>query len=542
MRPTVVRPYFEMKRGDDAIRESQIRACGVAGDDAEPTQPRPSSTSFHELARSVREAAKSAHAIAHGHYCVLGMLGQGGMGRVYLGRTREGAGVSRLVAVKQLHEHLADDEEVVGRFLDEGRFSSQIRHPNVVPTFDVVTAKGALSLIQEYVEGAALSTLLKNARARHEHVPIRVAVAIAIGLLHGLGASHEATNERGERLEIVHRDISPHNVLVGVDGVARITDFGVASGAGRLVVTEEGGLRGKLRYMAPEQLHGAVTQQIDLYATGAVLWEMLTGARMIAAKDEAAVVGAILRGNLPKASTRRSDVPAELDAIVAKALARDVAERYATAIEMATALAMLEPASPEEVAAFVHDFAREELAERKAMIGADVTDDYTPVEGVPANLESATRPVFAKGRSDAPTLTATPVVTSFTVAPFTAPPKVKKRFPFETVALGVGFVIALTVVWCALSPRPVHAAPVKVNVKATAAPVAPSMRMQSAIMQNAIIQDSPPVPSAFMPNEASPVDRKATRPRAGKSGRTSNRGSVENPMLWLPDQRLLDHR
>lgn len=403
-----------------------------------------------------------------GNYVVLGILGQGGMGRVYLGRMTTGAGFSRLVAIKQIHPHLADDSEVVGRFLDEARLSSQVRHANVVSTLDVIAKnqRGAgtktLSLIQEYVEGAALSTLLTNAIARKEPVPIPIALSIAIGILRGLAATHDATNEQGEPLQIVHRDVSPQNVLVGVDGVARITDFGVARGAGRLVVTEDGGIRGKLRYMAPEQLKsGTQTRQVDIYAAGAVLWEMLAGARLVSAKDEAAVIATVLHGDLPRVSTRRPEVSPELDAIVARSLSSDVTERYATASEMAAALSALAPASLDEVAAFVRDLAREELLERQGLVRSEAeTDDFRPLDEVLANLERETESVMPV-RVVVPDLTtARPVERSRANEP-------ARKTPLESIALVVVIALGVVMLWRALSPsEPEKVAP------AAAAPVA----------------------------------------------------------------------
>src|SRR5688572_13695305 len=164
------------------------------------------------------------------------------MATVHFGRLVGPVGFSRTVAIKRLHERLARDPDFVAMFLDEARLAARIRHPNVVPTFDVVAMEQELFLVMEYVQGDSLSRLMKVVRARNESVDPAFAVTIMTGVLHGLHAAHEATNERGEPLGIVHRDVSPQNVLVGVDGVPRVLDFGVAKAAGRAQTTKDGQL------------------------------------------------------------------------------------------------------------------------------------------------------------------------------------------------------------------------------------------------------------------------------------------------------------
>src|SRR5262245_51026591 len=168
-----------------------------------------------------------------GRYALHGELASGGMATVHLGRLLGPVGFSRTVAIKRLHAQYAQDPEFVSMFLDEARLAARIRHPNVVPTLDVVATSGELFLVMEYVPGESLSRLARAARDRMERMPPRIVSAIMSGVLHGLHAAHEAKSERGEPLGIVHRDVSPQNVLVGTDGVARVLDFGVAKAAGR---------------------------------------------------------------------------------------------------------------------------------------------------------------------------------------------------------------------------------------------------------------------------------------------------------------------
>jgi serine/threonine-protein kinase len=301
---------------------------------------------------------------AIGRYALHGAIASGGMATVHLGRLLGAAGFSRTVAIKRLHAQYAQDPQFVMMFVDEARLAGRIRHPNVVPTLDVVAADDELFLVMEYVEGESLARLIKVVTKRREVLPLPIACSIMAGVLHGLHAAHEARDERGEPLGIVHRDISPHNVLVGTDGTARIVDFGVAKATGRLQTTREGQLKGKLTYMAPELFGGARPErQVDIYAAAVVLWEAIVGRRLFAGETDADTVGRILGNKVEPASRHVAGVPPELDAVILRGLNADPAQRFATARDMATALETAAPiALPVVVGAWVEKWAKEVLA------------------------------------------------------------------------------------------------------------------------------------------------------------------------------------
>ena len=189
-----------------------------------------------------------------GRYEVLAQLASGGMAGVYLARALGVAGFERLVAIKGLHPHLAHEPEFIAMFLDEARLAARIRHPNVVPTLDISDTQDAgYYLVMEYIEGDHLGALLQQASKPARACRSPIALRIIVDALDGLHAAHELTDEDGQPLNLVHRDVSPQNILVGIDGVARITDFGVAKAEVRLSTTRDGQLKGKLAYMAPEQ-------------------------------------------------------------------------------------------------------------------------------------------------------------------------------------------------------------------------------------------------------------------------------------------------
>lgn len=333
-------------------------------------------------------------------YTILGTIASGGMARVYLGRMTGSAGFSRPVAIKRLHPELAVQRDFVAMLVDEARLAAHIRHTNVVDTLDLVVSDGAFSLVLEYVEGESLSALIREARARGETVPSPIALAVLYGVLRGLEAAHEARNEEGQPLGIVHRDVSPQNILVGIDGIPRIIDFGVAKALGRILVTRPGEVRGKFSYMAPEQLLGRpVTRQVDVYAVGVLLWELLVGARLFSGDDERVVCAAVMRGVITPPSEANPSVPRELDAIVKRATARELSERYLTAREMLGALESCERAPDDEVGAWVRRLSAARLAKRHRLLQDSVsTTDRMSIDDLLRELEPSPARASAQTR------------------------------------------------------------------------------------------------------------------------------------------------
>jgi eukaryotic-like serine/threonine-protein kinase len=321
-----------------------------------------------------------------GRYLVCEEIASGGMASVHLGRLIGPAGFARTVAIKRLHPQLAKDPEFSLMLLDEARLAARIRHPNVVSTLDVITEAGELLLVMDYVHGEALSRLWRTTRQAGRRVPPNVASAISIDLLLGLHAAHEATDDDGRPLGIVHRDVSPQNVLVGSDGVARVVDFGVAKASSRLQTTHDGQLKGKLAYMAPEQLlKQGVDRRTDVYAAGVVLWELLSGERLFASDDFAAVIALVLRGEVQAPGGVVSGLPAAVDEVVLRALASRPEQRFATAREMAHALERaLPPLRAPAVGEWVEHTLGAELRARSALIAAVERNDGASAESAPS--------------------------------------------------------------------------------------------------------------------------------------------------------------
>jgi serine/threonine-protein kinase len=258
--------------------------------------------------------------LAPGSRCeLLARIASGGMGTVYLGRLRGPAGFRRLVALKRAHDHLVRSPSFARMFRTEARLASRLHHPNVVAVHDVEELDGELVLVMDYVQGGALSSLLSTARTH----PLDPAIAIRILLdaAAGLDAAHELTDDQGRKLGLVHRDVSPENVLVGTDGIARISDFGVAKVVrGATSATDGRDLKGKIAYMAPEQARSdAVDRRADVFAVGVMLWEAATGTRPWRGIPELTILQTLFAGRFPRPRSIKPEIPEALEAILIRA-------------------------------------------------------------------------------------------------------------------------------------------------------------------------------------------------------------------------------
>ncbi len=319
-------PYFTVAVSSSARIRAKSPCSGVYAAPHEIDRP-------PMLGLVVMQAAERSFSL--GRYALHDEIGAGGMATVHLGRLLGPIGFARTVAIKRLHPQFAKDRDFVSMFLDEARLAARISHPNVVTTLDVISTDDEVFLVLEYVRGESLSRLL---REQSEPLAPAMAATIMAGVLHGLHAAHEAKSEHGVPLDIVHRDVSPQNILVGVDGVARLLDFGVAKAFGRLQTTRNGQIKGKLAYMAPEQTRGVAARASDVYAVSVVLWEALTGQRLFGGENDGEILRRVLEGQVVAPGELVPGVPEVLDAVVLRGLNPEPAERFQTAREMAMAL------------------------------------------------------------------------------------------------------------------------------------------------------------------------------------------------------------
>ena len=273
-----------------------------------------------------------------GKYRLIARLGTGGMAEVFLAVAQGALNVNRLVVVKRLRDQQADDEGSRNMFLNEARLAARLAHPNVIQTFEAGAEAGSYFLAMEYVDGQPLSRVLTSLKRAQRRMEPKLAARICADALQGLHYAHELTDFDGTALSIVHRDVSPQNIMLTYDGAVKIVDFGIAKAAGT-AQTEHGVFKGKVAFMAPEQLLcGQIDRRADVFAAGIVLWEAITGEHLMADETPAKTLYNLMNKRIPRASEFCADIPAALDDVLAKALERDVDRRYATAREMRDAL------------------------------------------------------------------------------------------------------------------------------------------------------------------------------------------------------------
>ena len=277
-----------------------------------------------------------------GRYEALFRVAQGGMAEVFAARIRGEAGFERLVAVKRMLPHLAGDERFVNMFLDEARLAAPLSSPHVVATLDLGRDdEGSPYIVLELVVGASLGALVSRARSSGAPLPLPVALEVLSQTALGLHHAHEARTASGTPLAIVHRDVSPQNVLVGASGTVKVSDFGIAKAAmARLTQTAHGSIKGKIAYLSPEQANaGPVDRRSDVYSLGVVAWEVLAGRRFRRAASDLELLAEVRRPMpAPRLSEVRADLPATLVDAIARALAIDPNHRWSSAGELAEAL------------------------------------------------------------------------------------------------------------------------------------------------------------------------------------------------------------
>ncbi len=355
---------------------------------------------------------------------VLFELGSGGMGTAYLARTTGIGGFEKLVVVKRLHPHLLNNAQAVQRFLDEARLAAHVRHANVVSTHRVGRDSEGYFLELDYIEGASLEEMVDRAAVRGERLPVPVVLRIALDALAGLHATHTARDSRGRSLELLHRDVSLQNILIGRDGTARVADFGVAKSALGSAVTDDGYVLGKLLYLSPEYLqHEKPGPELDVYALGVTLWIAFSGNEPWPETTGARLVTRVLDQGLPPLSNVMEVAP-RIEELVARACHRHRSERFPTPRAMMAEIEAIAretgwAASHAEVGECVEALAGTDLERRRTFISErlrDVTSIRPPSgsEAIPLVTPASTGP----SRDDSAGPTAIPIQRSRLGVPF----------------------------------------------------------------------------------------------------------------------------
>ncbi len=274
-----------------------------------------------------------------GKYFLVRKLAEGGMAEIFLAKSLGAEGFERDVVIKRMLKHLTGVPDFVNMFMDEAKLAARLAHQNVVQIHELGLAEGCYYICMEYLAGEDFSTILRTAGRRHEYVPLQLALRVIADAAHGLHYAHESTDELGNPLHIVHRDVSPSNIFVTYEGQVKVLDFGIARAESRLAQTTAGVVKGKYMYMSPEQARGKVVdRRADVFSLGVSLFEALTHKRPFAHDNDLAILNAVLSGDFPRPRALRPELSVELEQIVLKAMAHKPEERYATAAELAEAI------------------------------------------------------------------------------------------------------------------------------------------------------------------------------------------------------------
>lgn len=270
-----------------------------------------------------------------GRYELIKRIAVGGMGVIYLAKSRGTAGFEKTVIIKKILDHLAEEQEFITKFLDEGRIVVNLTHGNIVPVFDMGEEDGEYFIAMEYVPGRDLRDVLKRLQKEEQIIPAHLAVHIVTEACKGLEYAHRRTDDAGNPLNIVHRDVSPSNILISRDGEVKIIDFGIARATSRAAKTVSGRIQGKICYMSPEQAGGkSVDHRSDIFSAGVVLYEMLTGKRPFQGESDLQSLDLVRQCEFAPPSELNPEIPDELNAIVEKALERDRDKRYQSIDEL----------------------------------------------------------------------------------------------------------------------------------------------------------------------------------------------------------------
>jgi serine/threonine-protein kinase len=493
-----------------------------------------------------------------GRYELVLPLASGGMATVYLARAKGLADFEREVAVKIMHPHLRGSTEFTLDLIEEAKLAVRIRHPNVVPVLDVGDDPFGVFLVMDYIEGDTLGGLLQLAESRGAALPTGIGLRILVDALGGLHAAHELRDSEGRQVGLVHRDFSPQNILVGVDGTSKLADFGVAKAATRLGHTQTGTLKGKFAYMSPEQARAQeLDRRCDVWAAGVIAWEIVAQRRLHEAGNDASTLLQIVSREAPRLRQIRPDTPAALDEAISRALAMDLRRRCPTAWALARQLSDacrqgFELADTTEVAEYVTRVAGPKLEERRARVAemldlrrkmATIAYPEAPEPGPALTLTDAQMPFFGEGPGASPHDTllepaAALIAQNRAAAPISAPPPEatgpqtatittdtmgafdrRPRHPVRRALAVLAVAIALAAITIAGWPR--GPAPADNSTAGSEAPLG-ATRAAEPPGATPLAGGSDPVPSSTAAERAEPAS--SARPLASGGAKAAPRG------------------
>lgn len=277
-----------------------------------------------------------------GKYVLEERIAVGGMAEIFRARTDDADELEKVLAIKRLHPHYAADAEFVKMLVNEAKLVVRLNHKNICQIFDLERLNGEYFIVMEYIHGRTLSRLIEKYKSYGQVMPLPLALFIAQEICSGLSYAHRRKDSKGVALEVIHRDITSQNILLSFEGEVKIIDFGIAKASMHASSSDAGQIKGKFQYMSPEQARGdRLDQRTDVFSVGAILYEMLTGHMPYEEEDEGKLMQLARRGQFPNPSAHRRDIPAEVEKLILKGMARDLSQRFQTAQQMQLAVSQL---------------------------------------------------------------------------------------------------------------------------------------------------------------------------------------------------------
>jgi serine/threonine-protein kinase len=456
-----------------------------------------------ELEHDVGSADLRGEAFAN--YLLVGEIARGGMGEIFLGMRQGLEGFSKMFVIKRMAGHLTNDSDFLRMFIEEARLAARLEHPNIVKTYEFGDHEGQYYTVMEYLAGEDLHTILNQIpTTRHNRMPLPLAIHIAAQICNGLHFAHELTDHEGNPLNLVHRDINPANIIVTYTGEVKIIDFGVAKVSTAAKKTLAGVIKGRIAYMSPENiLARGIDRRSDVFSVGIILWELLVGRPLFARDGDAATMYAVLNDPIPKPSKERPDVPPQLDALVARALSRSPATRFASADDLRAALDRVAASLPKVDGRAIGQMMDDAFGSTRAHAKRSITQLRSLARNIPLVMRA---PTSLSARTPAPgTVPAGSLVRAG--APAAASTAIRRNLSLLGIASAVASVVSVAVIlafgpWRSANPgRPAAA-------RAARAPSGPT-----AAGPDAGAPPAPPVPAPAVTRAQGTLSVK-TRPNA----------------------------
>jgi serine/threonine-protein kinase len=438
-----------------------------------------------------------------GRYRIIDEIGLGGMASVHLARVDGIGGFQRWFAVKRIHAHLVEDETFVNMFLDEANIAARIQHPNVATVFELGKHDDTYWIAMEYLHGEPLREVMRRTEEMGTTMPPEIACRVIAEAADGLHAAHELQGKNGEKLNLIHRDVTPHNLFVTYDGTTKVVDFGIAKFQDRMSSTQAGTLKGKLAYMSPEQVQGeAIDRRTDIFALGVVLWELTTGQRLFRMDSDLDTLAKVQECNIPPPSSMIRGYPLDLEKILMQALAKKRDDRFPTAREFSRALQSLLTRrglfiSNDEVASYMGSIFADRIVKREEHLRwASAVSDAAAAAGshappAAAAPAAAARPAAPAAPPPAPPAAPPPRAAPPPARPTPGPPPAKAPAAAPRPAAG------------ASPPRPAAGAPARPQ------PISQGPVSVTGLQVDQTVERPPAIPGAAVPprGSAAPLQR-----------------------------------